>query len=90
MQPIVRMRNVSDYHNELGKAVESAAEKLPEGYTINIVLERNSGDAVLYDEDGEECEFPSNHESLADTINDAVEFAVQEAFWAAQADDSSS
>jgi hypothetical protein len=84
------MRNVSDYHNELGKAVESAAEKLPEGYTINIVLERNSGDAVLYDEDGEECEFPSNHESLADTINDAVEFAVQEAFWAAQADDSSS
>jgi hypothetical protein len=84
------MRNVSDYHKELGKAVESAAEKLPEGYTINIVLERNSGNAVLYDENGKECEFPSNHESLAGTINDAVEFAVQEAFWAAQADDSSS
>jgi hypothetical protein len=69
---------MSDYHKELGKAVEAVAEKLPDGYTINIVLERNSGDAVLYDDEGEECEFPSNHESLADTINDAVEFAIQD------------
>ena len=66
---------MSDYHKELGKAIEAAAEKLPIGYTINIVLERNSGDAVLIDEDGEDCEFPSNHESLAGTINDAIEFA---------------
>ena len=69
---------MSDYQKELGKAVEAAAEKLPDGYTINIVLERNSGDAVLYDDEGEECEFPSNHESLADTINDAIEFAIQD------------
>ena len=72
-------RNVmNDYHKELGKAVESAAEKLPEGYTINIVLERNTRDAVLYDADGEECEFTSNHESLADVVNDAVEFASRD------------
>ena len=69
---------MSDYHEELGKAVEAAWEKLPDGYTINIVLERNSGDAVLYDDEGEECEFTSNHESLADIINDAVEFAIQD------------
>ena len=69
---------MNDYHTELGKAVERAAEKLPRGYTINIVLERDSGDAVLYDDEGEECEFTSNRESLADTINDAVEFAIQD------------
>lgn len=69
---------MKDYHTELGKAIENAAAKLPDGYTINIVLERNSGDAVLYDDEGEECEFPANHETLADTINDAVEFAIQD------------
>ena len=78
---------MSEYHRELGKAIENAAEKLPDGYTINIVLEHNSGNAVLYDEDGEECDFPSNHESLANVINDAVEFAVQEAFWPSQSDE---
>ena len=67
-----------DYHTELGKAVERAAEKLPNGYTINIYLERNRSDVVLYDDEGEECEFTSNHESLAGIINDAVEFAIQD------------
>lgn len=69
---------MSDYHTKLGKAIESAAEKLPDGYTINIVVEHNGGNAVLYDDEGEECAFPSNHECLADEINDAVEFAIQD------------
>ena len=69
---------MSDYHTELGKAVERAAKKIPYGYTLNIVLDCNSHDAVLYDDEGEECEFTSNRESLAGTINDAVEFAIQD------------
>ena len=69
---------MNDYHTELGKAIKRAAEKLPNGYTINIVLERNSDDAVLYDDQGEECEFTSNRESLAGIINDAVEFAIKD------------
>lgn len=74
---------MSDYHTELGKAVERAAKKIPYGYTLNIVLDCNSHDAVLYDDEGEECEFTSNRErseycSLADIINDAVEFAIQD------------
>ena len=63
---------------KLGAAIENAAGKLPDRYTINIYLERNSSDVVLYDDEGEECEFTSNHESLADIINDAVEFAIQD------------
>ena len=66
------------YHTELCKAVKRAEEKLPDGFTINIYLERNRSDVVLYDDEGEECEFTSNHESLADIINDAVEFAIQD------------
>lgn len=69
---------MNDYHTELGKAIKRAEEKLPDRYTINIYLERNSSDVVLYDDEGEECEFTSNHESLADIINDAVEFAIQD------------
>ena len=69
---------MNDYHTELGKAIKRAEEKLPNRFTINIYLERNSSDVVLYDDEGEECEFTSNHESLADIINDAVEFAIQD------------
>jgi len=75
---------------KLGAAVENAAAKLPDGYTVTIAVMRNSGDVVLCDPDGEECEFPSNHESIAESINDAVEFAIQSAFWDRQAEESSS
>jgi hypothetical protein len=42
---------------------------------INIVIEAGSADVYLLDTDGEECEFPTNGTSLAESINDAVEFA---------------
>lgn len=64
------------YYEKLGEAIENAAKNLPDGYTINIALQRNSGVAELCDDEGDDREFPSNHESLADTINDAVEFAM--------------
>lgn len=62
-----------------GAAIENACAKLPEGYTINVVLTTGGGDVALWDEDGEECEFPSNCETLAETLDDAVEFAIQDA-----------
>jgi hypothetical protein len=60
---------------KLGSAIENACKKLPQEYTINIVIEAGSADVYLLDDDGEECEFPTNGESLAESINNAVEFA---------------
>lgn len=51
--------------------------ELPDGYSIDIHLEKDSGDAELFDEYGEEIEFPSNRESLVGTILDALSYADQ-------------
>jgi hypothetical protein len=60
---------------KLGSAIDNACKKLPQEYTINICIEQGSSDVFLYDDDGEECEFATNGTSLAEAINDAVEFA---------------
>jgi len=60
---------------KLGSAIDNACKKLPQEYMINIWIEGGSADVVLYDIDGEECEFPTNGESLSETINAAVAFA---------------
>ena len=62
-------------NHKLQFAIENACRVLPQEYTINICIEQGSADVVLYDIDGEECEFPTNGESLAQSINDAVQFA---------------
>ena len=68
------MNQQKDYMR-LGLAIDIACKKLPQEYTINICIEASIADVVLYDEDGEECEFPTKGTSLAESINDAVEFA---------------
>ena len=60
---------------KLGAAIDNACKKLPQEYTINICIEAGSADVALYDIDGEECEFLTSATSLAESINDAVEFA---------------
>jgi hypothetical protein len=65
------------YFEQLGEAIERAAEQLPEGYTIDISIEKNGGGVELYDDEGDEIGFPSNYESLAATITDAIEFAIE-------------
>jgi hypothetical protein len=59
----------------LAAAIDNACTKLPDGFTVSVVLSQSGGDVVLCDDDDEAIEFPSNHETLASTINDAVEFA---------------
>ena len=60
---------------KLGSAIDNACKKLPQEYTVNIYIEQGSATVELYDIDGELCEFPTNGTSLAESINDAVEFA---------------
>lgn len=66
------------YFEKLGEAIEGAAEHLPDGYVIEISIEKDSGVVELYGDEGEVVGFPSNFETLADTIDDAVEFAIED------------
>ena len=54
----------------------NAAKNLPEGFRIEIVIEKNGGSVSLLDPDGNDHDFPSNRECMADEINDAVVHAV--------------
>lgn len=58
-------------------AIENAAKNLPDGFRIEIVIEKDSGSVSLLDPDGNGHDFPSNRECLTDEINDAVEHAVE-------------
>jgi hypothetical protein len=61
---------------KLGSAIENACKKLPQEYEINIYLERGSAVVELYDIDGNICDFPTNGDSLSESIDDAVEYAT--------------
>lgn len=63
---------------KLGSAIENAAGKLPDDYTIEINIEFGSATVTLWGPDGK-CEFPTNHESLGSEINEATKFAIEEA-----------
>jgi len=60
---------------KLGAAIDNACGSLPEGWQILVSLEADCGDASLVNPDGDEVEFASNRESLAETIRDAIEHA---------------
>ena len=60
---------------KLGAAIEDACKHLPNSCIIDIQLMRDSATVTL-DIDGVVKEFPSNHESLGETIRDAVDFAT--------------
>jgi len=63
--------------DNLYDAVENACENLPDGFKIEIYLERNSGCVSLTDPNGDEHDFPSNRENMVDEVNDAVEHAKE-------------
>lgn len=56
-------------------AMNRAAGELPPGWTITIEIERDAGNVVLYDAEGNEHEFPCQRESTAQDILDALDYA---------------
>lgn len=62
--------------DDLHNAIQRAAAKLPVGWEIRLSVEHHAGGVELYDEDGNEVDFPSNHEHLATTVNDAIDAAL--------------
>ncbi len=61
---------------KLGAAIDNAARKLPGECVIQISIMADSATVTL-EIDGNVVDYPSNHENLADEINDAVEHAIK-------------
>jgi hypothetical protein len=61
---------------DLWNAIQRAGGKLPEFWEISIVIE-NGAAWVFLSNDMDAVEFPSNQDSLAEAINDAVAFALE-------------
>lgn len=59
---------------KLAAAIDNACKSLPSDCQVHLVMEQFAANVIL-EVDGEELDFASNRETLADTINDAVEAA---------------
>ena len=57
-------------------AVLRSCAELPEGWEIRIELERSAGTVSLVNPDGEDVDYPSDHEYMASDINDAIDSAI--------------
>lgn len=62
--------------DDLHNAIQRAAAELPAGWEIRLSVEHEGGGVELLDEDGNQVDFPSNHERLVDTVNDAIAAAL--------------
>lgn len=56
-------------------AVEEAAGALPDGWEIRLCVEQGAGTVELFDPDGVESDFATNHERLDFTVKDALDAA---------------
>jgi hypothetical protein len=61
----------------VNEAANLTAQFLPEGWEVQISMEKDSGTIELYNPEGDLVEFPTAYETFADQLNDAIEFAIQ-------------
>lgn len=58
--------------------VNAAAKWLPEGWIVRIEVELHGGAVTLENPDGDEVDFPANHECWMEEVLDAVEHAMEQ------------
>lgn len=64
----------------VGEAIQRAARDLPEGYSVDISIEHHGGGVTVVLPNGDtENEYPSNHETLSESIADALQYAQEHA-----------
>lgn len=63
------------FEARLGKAINRAAEKLPEGWQLTIAIECGSSVALLHDPSGNQIDLDSTGD-IVDDIADAISMAV--------------
>jgi hypothetical protein len=61
---------------KLGSAIDDACSKLPDGFEILISLERGSGVVILVDAEGDELVLGGNDGTIADEIQEALQYAI--------------
>lgn len=68
---------VNPHDSSLAAAVDKAAEHLPEGWAIDICIERGSGVVILRNSGGDDQseEFYRDERTLAEEVLDAVAYA---------------
>lgn len=63
---------------ETERALQRAAEVLPVGWELSVVVERDAGWVTLHNPDGDLMERDDDHDTLAQSINSAIDAAMQE------------
>lgn len=58
-------------------ACNAVCRDLPDCWSIEVNLERNSGWVSLVNPDGEEIEYPCNYEDISQQLADALEHAIE-------------
>ena len=61
----------------IGKAIDRAAGELPEGWSIQIELERDAGTVTLYNPAGETVEVETGGELFSSQIGMTIEAAIE-------------
>ena len=62
----------------IGENVDAASDQLPQGWSILLELERGAAVVNLYDSDGKQRDFDTNHDSLSQEIADAIAYATSQ------------
>jgi hypothetical protein len=57
------------------RVINVLARDLPQGYDVSISVERHGGAVLLEGPDGENIDYPSNHETVMESVEDALAHA---------------
>ena len=60
----------------MGELIQDAARDLPEGWQIVVSIEKDSGTVTLFKGFMDECDYPSDHETIERSFRDALEYAL--------------
>lgn len=60
---------------QFDNVVNVLARDLPKGYDVSIEVERHGGAVLLEGPGGEDIDYPSNHESTFESVQDALTYA---------------
>lgn len=64
-------------HQEIGKAIERACKELPDGFEVEVMLERGAGTVTLYCPEGYGTDEGHDADTFDEQINHAIDAAMK-------------